>query len=417
MLTNRLFYSFNRKDCLVFILGLFSMIKIQLLGTFGISELIMVLLLFKIKDNSFFLNPKAKLIFSYAILWALGITLSDLYNVSTVLNSLKGLVSVILLILVLPVAYWSLADNPIRILYYILGLSLSSILNFYFQTADSLDEVGTDVWQVYAFKFLAIALASTYFFYGKRKSGYTILVGYGLWSLFHSSRNIFVIFILSSVIIAFIYFIYDKNCSTYNDQKMFNNRLIPLSIILLTTFVGIKGSYEFLASSGILGEDARNKYIMQKNSSIGLASGRSDFFIAWEMIKKSPIIGYGSYAKDRHEEAYKAAVKLGIEDGSSYSQSKVMNKFIPGHSHILGAWVYNGILSIFFWLYTLYLIVLFFRKSLFYDIQITPLMVIWCISSIWTILFSPFANRPILAFFISSILVILRKNDHNEYLN
>ena len=64
-------YKADSKDWLVFILGLFTMLKVRLLGTFGISEIIMIpLFVVTAKNNPFFKNKKAVRLFTFAILWA-----------------------------------------------------------------------------------------------------------------------------------------------------------------------------------------------------------------------------------------------------------------------------------------------------------------------------------------------------------
>lgn len=85
-------YKASSKDWLVFILGLLTMIKIRLLGTFGVSELIMFgLLIIKAKENPFFQNRQAKTLFVLAILWAAGTLFTDVYRGSSDIDMAKGL--------------------------------------------------------------------------------------------------------------------------------------------------------------------------------------------------------------------------------------------------------------------------------------------------------------------------------------
>ena len=405
-------YEAHSKDWLAFLLGLFTMIKVRLLGTFGVSEIIMLyLLIFKVRENPFFLNRNAKILFILAILWAIGTILTDLIRGSSDVDLIKGFTSVVFLMLILPVTYWCIYDDIDRILYYIFGLSISSIIGFIFQQSINLDDVGLDVWQVYAYEYLAVFVAAMMFYRGRRLGGYAVLIGYGFWSLFHLSRNVFILFVVSSVLIYFFEYYFMRNDNPEEAQFSFDRNIVKTLIVLSLAFGGIKYSYEYLASNGTLGERAKDKYEMQKNSSMGLASGRGDFFITSKMIMDSPLVGYGSYAKDKHELAYQKAKELGIKSDSEYIQNKIRNKFIPGHSYILGAWVYNGILGLPFWIFSLYLIFKFFQKGLYSDPNISPLMIIWSMLMFWNILFSPFANRPIIAMFLSAILLILFKDD------
>lgn len=410
-------YKAEPKDWLVFILGLFTMIKARVIGTFGISELIMVyLLLFKVKDNPFFYDSKSRKLFIMAVLWGVGTAITDLYRSNTYIDSLKGLTSIIFLILILPVGYWCLYDRVERIMYYFAGLSLSAIIGFYFQKSVDLDEYGIDVWQVYAFEYLAVFIAGSFFYCKKYIIGYIILFGYGLWSLFHMSRNIFLIFILSILLISIaVHYWHDADGDEHIAIQMLRRNSVRLLLVLTVGFMGIKYSYSYMASSGMLGERAQLKYEMQNNTKMGLKSGRADFFVSLAMIQESPIFGYGSYAKDKDERAYEKFKEIGLERDVKYKQSLVRQRMIPGHSYILGAWVYNGILSVSFWIYVVYLLISFMAKGVFYDMRITPLLIIWVCMTLWNVFFSPFSDRPILAMLLTSILCIL--NTRQQLVN
>lgn len=406
-------YNTRKKDWLVFCLGLFTMIKVRFLGTFGVSELFMIcLLVFKSKDAHFFRNKDAKLLFNLALLWLFGTIATDLLRDSGSVDMLKGIFSIVFLILILPASYWCLYDKIERVLYYVAGLSLSAIIGFKFQQSVGFDEYEMDVWQVYAFEYLAVFVASLMFYKRKSAIGYSVLISYGAWSLFHQSRNVFLLFVISSVTI-FVMQSYMKNNHIPHRvaQKRFNNGFIKLLVVLSLTFWGIKGTYEHYASNGTLGERAKNKYESQKNSSMGLVSGRGDFFITLKMIKESPIIGYGSYAKDKNELAYQKAKELGFKSDLEYSQQRIRRTLIPGHSYILGAWVYNGILGLPFWIFSIWLIFKFIFHGLYSDVKLSPLLIIWSAIFMWNILFSPFANRAIIAMLLSALIVTLKNSD------
>lgn len=411
-------YKASSKDWLVFILGLLTMIKIRLLGTFGVSELIMFgLLIIKAKENPFFQNRQAKTLFVLAILWAAGTLFTDVYRGSSDIDMAKGLFSVVFLILILPVAYWCLYDRVERVMYFMGGLAISAILNFYFQGNEEWDEFDVDVWQVYAFEYLAVFLSALMFYRKGNSAGYLILFVFGIWSLFHMSRNVFLVFVISAVLI-YVTLVFWKKAkeNPIKAQTKFDRNIPAILLILSLSFIGIKDTYEHLASDGTLGMRAKAKYEMQKNSSLGLMSGRSDFFISWQLVKESLIIGYGSYAKDKDESAYQKSRKLGLEKNSAYLQNKVRQRFLPGHSHILGAWVYNGILGLPFWLYAIWIIISFFRRGLYKDISITPVLIIWSVIMFWDILFSPYANRPVIALFLAA-LVALQGNSRKKISN
>ena len=399
------------KDWLILLLGLLSLIKVRVIGTFGLCEPIMVALLPYIifKHRSIFRNRRLLILLSLCLLWLIGATISNIFNHSSDLDFLRGDGSIALYTAIIPVAYWCLYDKPKRVIYFFAGLAISAILHYYIQERPIMPERQAYKWIVYAFQYAIILIASLCIW--KRRLSpvaYIILLSFGVWGLFHFSRNTFLVFTFATVLIFFAALIKKLTANPFAAQRAFNSNVFLLFVILGITFFGVKTTYEQLASSGSLGEWPQEKYELQKSSPVGLASGRKDFIISWEVIKESPLLGYGSYAKDKDLLAYRKARALDLLYPYEVEQAdKATELFLPGHSHILGAWVYNGILGLPVWLYSLFLIALFFLKALYRQPSIAPILIVWSMLTVWDILFSPFANRPILAFFLCSILAIL----------
>ena len=131
---------------------------------------------------------------------------------------------------------------------------------------------------------------------------------------------------------------------------------------------------------------------------------RSDAFQSLFLISNNPIIGYGSYAKDKNE--------LIRQFDKETNRSK--NDLLPGHSYILGAWVYSGILGALFWIYILYLIFVFIKDKILLDDKLIGINVLLSFQMLWNILFSPFADRLNFLFFITLavIQINLKKSEY-----
>jgi len=83
---------------------------------------------------------------------------------------------------------------------------------------------------------------------------------------------------------------------------------------------------------------------------------------------------------------------------------------IEAHSHILQAWVNNGILATFFWFYVLFGIAgKFYRNYLFSKPEFFAYALISLLSLYWSILFNPFQQKPFLAFNIIFFVVLMQK--------
>lgn len=388
--------NWSKKDWFVFIVGLFSMIKFRLLGTFALSELmIFTTYLFIGFRTKFTDNKRMNYLFVFAILWCIGVFISDRINDINLVDSLKGSFNVIFIIILIPFVYWALEDKPQRMILFWIGNGLSSIFAFYFQRIDLYNEIDANIWKVYAFYPAAIALSGLLYYKGRNVIACLLIEIFAFWSLFNMSRNIFLSMTCAVSLILFIDWIKQNS---FNRITMYKRKSLSLLIVFGIALIGILYTYEYLARNRILGEPAYQKYIMQKYSKEGLASGRSDAFQSLFLISKNPIIGYGSYAKDKNE------LIRQFDKGTNRDR----NDLLPGHSYILGAWVYSGILGALFWAYILYLIFIFIKDKILLDDKLVGINALLTFQMLWNILFSPFANRLNFLFFITLIVIQIK---------
>ena len=70
-------------------------------------------------------------------------------------------------------------------------------------------------------------------------------------------------------------------------------------LTIFITLVSVSFIYETLVLNGTLGDEAKKKYIVQSARGGVLEGGRGETFMGIELIRRNPIIGYGSYAKDK----------------------------------------------------------------------------------------------------------------------
>ena len=397
--------TFDRKDTLIFLIGLFSMIKVRFLGTFGLAEILIFGLYFFIKNPFVFLQNKNTTHFFLATcVWLIGVFISDRYNNIEFIDSLKGLFNVLFLLALIPFSYWILYEKPERSLFFWTGLAISSFLGFKLGGASELTEIEYDTWKVYAIKFIFLITGGWLYYNGKQKWAYIIVELFALWTLWHMSRNVFLICTIAVCLTIFIGQVSETDKIVKGIK--FRKNIIKVFLILGIAFVGITYTYEKLVSNKYLGEVAYKKYEKQKNSEIGLASGRIDFFEALYAASKKPILGWGSYAKDNGKIREEFHNKIGSEYMGSY-------EIVPSHSHILGAWVFAGVFGLFFWLYVLKIIYNFFMNGLFVNIRMLFFNLLILCSMLWDIFFSPFNNR--LPFIIFMITIILLTHKNCEY--
>lgn len=399
----------DKKNTFVFFIGFFSLIQVQILGTFGISEFIAILLFPFIKPFSQITDYRIKNLLKFLFLGILGIIISDIYNETSIENSIKGVFFLIIFFIEIPVVYWLLKEDYKRIFYFILGGALSSIVSYFFfpsiafqsmqeMTGVDLDEL-MSVWFVYSIQPICLFFASLLYFKNFKKISMLLIISFAFYALFGGSRNIFLVWSL----VAILMFLINKR----NKKQLSSKRkLSPIIILLLLiSIMGTKIIYENLAENGSLGVAAQTKYLYQKKDSgdLGLLSGRIDFILALKAIYENPFFGYGSYASDKTNISLRGYKEFGIDSSNILNNNDIR---VPSHSHILGAYVNGGILGIFFWMYALNLIIKFLKRHLYYSPEMIGLFLLLIFSWIWDFLFSPFANRLHETFLLVSIVLV-----------
>lgn len=409
--------NFSRKDIFLFVVGVLSLIKVRFFGTFALAEILSMSSIFFLPWWRCLYNKQVRILFSMACLWLLSVLVSDLYNDSLFVNSLKGSFNVIFLILDIPFVYWAFYDRPKRILYYWFGVGLGSLIQFYiFSNYES--EFEYDVWRVYAYDVLFIALSGILYYRGFKLLSLMAIEGFAIWSLFHFSRNIF---LSATISVAMLLFIDRMGKGTpIQLQRIYRQKILLILCSIGLGAVIAFNVYDYTASRGILGENAYNKYHMQKNTAAGIASGRLDFAISLKLISENPFWGYGSYAidKDGYKERYLES------HGYEVSGEDRGESMLPGHSYFLGAWVYSGLLSVPFWLYIIGQICFCLKNgTMLKNFRLMGIVVLLMSSYIWKIFFSPFADRILFVSFVMMLLFLNSASNHswnplvNQYRN
>lgn len=192
------------------------------------------------------------------------------------------------------------------------------------------------------------------------------------------------------------------------------NRFFALAVLGGLLVFGLKGIYQYTASSGILGEAARIKYESQTrgDKSIGalLLGGRMESFCGLIACIDKPIIGFGPWAMDRNGYIGAFLSKYGTqEDYYSYFRSQLNSNdadLIPCHSYIVEFWCWYGIMGLIFWIYVMYLLVRYLKQ----DCYAVPQCYMWIAAGVpsyfWNVFFNPFAARVGSMMFVVACLMV-----------
>lgn len=412
----------DKKDIIVFLVGCFSTFYISVVGRVYVGELIVfIFYIFYPKARSIHFPKELKRLTKFMWLWLFSAVLSDLYRQTPLIDCAKGVISQLLLIALVPFVYWALHDKISRWFHFFLGSIISSQLTYYLLTVQT--EFGsTDIWRVYSYGPLFSGLAIILYWKGKYLLSYSVFLVFGIWILFGGSRNVFLTSSMTMIILYAINKLKGKDIITRINK--YQRKLVVLFFAIIIGLFAINFIYENLASSGALGVEAYEKYNKQKNSDQGLASGRIEAFIAADLVSKSPIIGYGSFAKDRTNYVYNYYTQhnLEIRPGAFEYDIDSIENMLPRHSRIFGMWMWHGIGAGIFWVYILTLFYkTFISGCLLLEPKILALSVFSLMTETWDTFFSIMSVRLGPLFFWVFLILIyqqylkLNQSTHNKH--
>ncbi len=190
--------------------------------------------------------------------------------------------------------------------------------------------------------------------------------------------------------------------TTTASHKLKASTVALIAASLLAGVVGIFWTYQYAATSGILGEEARAKYEEQSSGKYGvLLGGRAELLASIPAVYNSPILGHGSWARDPTYIIIQrqALVMLGYSaDAIDVDPDEIAEGLIPAHSYLFQAWVDAGVLGAVFWA-CVWVMVLRVLMRTYPPGIVLPAAVPWmAFGLLWAILFSPYgATERIIA--------------------
>lgn len=427
------------RSILLFLIGLFSQTQIRVVGSIGISELVIFLVAPMILIGSYGVLRREKVtpVLNLLFLAMVGCAISCFVNKTPLPAALRGFAAPYGFFSCVVVFYVILRRSPMSFKWYLLGVAISLVVcTFYFQQAvestmadsagygDSAEKImeGPIYWIGRLGGFVMWPIQGMYL---QCPLPYSIIASFvfGAWSMLTSAsgRSAALLAVASSF---FILIGRKSRHSIANIQKYFFP-LILGGIVFLFLF---KAVYTHAASGGALGDEARAKLEGQTRGKTDMLSivmgGRIQVFIGGYACLKRPVLGYGPWALDTegiydefmrkygNAEDYEMMLKARADD-ARFGVSRGYH-LIPGHSAIIGWWLWYGILGLFVWFYILYIMYDTIRHRIaavpaFFGFFATMLP-----ANIWGLVFSPFGSRMAWAFFVTMLLVNRMLDDQQK---
>lgn len=392
-----------------FLIGLGSKTQIFLFGCIGISELVLFLIapfvllrkLNELKRDGFL--P----VLSLFILAMVGCLISSRYNHAQFVATYKTFAQVYATFAAVIVFHSLLKSNVQSVGLYVLGYAISSIITIwafhpradieigYLGMQTSEDMMGSVMFWIKKVRELAVVPVCLWYFKTPLAYSVSMPIAYSIYAMLASSSGRSMA--LSTMGASALTFLGRK--SRTRMRKISKNLWVILLVLFGMLFV-FRASYKAAALGGILGEEARNKYVAQTSQGDGflkiLMSGRKEFFISLGACLDHPIIGLGPNPVDKDGYVYNYLQKYGTRSEFFYYKNEIHPFFrlpIPCHSYITSFWLWFGVFGLTFWIYVAWMAFRYFRYNVSAVPQLFGFFSLFIPTLLWDMFFSPYGWR------------------------
>ena len=421
----------KKSNFFLFLIGTFSMTQFYLIGSIGISELFMFIAapFVYAKTHNVLRKDGFGVFLLLVVLTLISCVASCIDNGTTWFDGIRGFASIYSLFAGTVVLHNLLRNNLGGLKYLLVGFAVTVVINtFVFQRGvesimyadygkglEATEGImSSPIYWIGRLKpWLMLPIQGNYFKTPILYSAFMPLL-FALFALFTTASGRSAA--LASIGGCVLVLIGRKKLS---NMRIISKYFIFIFVIGFCVLVLFKSFYHHAASSGMLGEKARVKIEAQTHGDNSLKAtivgGRVEFFIGLYAAFRKPWLGYGPWAVDNYGICEGFLREYGNPDAVAEYDAYVVSmaragqspkrRWIPAHSHIVGFWVYYGILGLALWLYVLFRIMKLFKD----DIAAIPAwygyFAIGAPAVLWDIFFSPFGSRVHSAAFITATLL------------
>jgi hypothetical protein len=393
-------------DTLVFFIPCLLFIHIKVVGVLDGSDLLMlaafVYLAFCGKIR--IATPAGKRLLVFGSLWLVSQIVTDIVRGSAFADYARGWSMIGLTLIGFAVLSTLLYEQPRRLVLYGWGLVTGGVLLFFLSPNDV--SVGLP-WK-FGFAFpvsLAVFLVTSR---EKIRGHWPITLGalIGAINICLGARSQGEICLVAA---SYLFATRFLNAKRKTASKVKAGTILALVASVILGLAATAWAYQYAASAGILGAEARDKYELESGGKYGvLLGGRPDLLGALPAIYDSPILGHGSWARDwTYVKAERMAlVLLGYKEPVLMTRDDFIAGVIPAHSYLLQAWVWAGIAGALFWAWVFVFTARTFIRIYPPTTPLLPLFSLIALSLLWEILFSPFGEEVRIIFPYYMVMVM-----------
>jgi hypothetical protein len=399
---------------LAFLLGLGTRQQINIIGYLPFAELALLLLLpfnFTRAFSSGNLKKTGWMV-PLCFVWLASAVFTDIYRGTDWSLAARGIARAFVYCIAIPQIVWFFSTDGYKKAVWFTAGTIPSVILSQFIFRGGVIEGRERVYGRAIFDFeshWSMVLGASIFFgllvFYRRSPLLTHAIAWatGVFQIANGSRSAGGVFLTGSVLCLLKRSIGGKLWS--RDALLSAVRVTMAGLILGGVSYGIYLLYADAAATGRLGEKAQDKFLTQSSSRLGLLLGGREAIVSGVIAAlESPIIGYGSWPLDR-EGFYLRACELSGRDPDP-NFYKLGYPLIPTHSHVMCAWVENGIGGFVFWSYVIFFYVRQILRPVIDEKRMGLYLAVSVLSLVWHILFSPMAGR-----IEQSVVIALIAND------
>ena len=404
----------NSTSVWLFLIGLFSLTEVHVVGSIGISELCMYPLgpLFFVLDYAKLRRDGFTKALWLLILTMIGCIISSKVNHTPLVFALKGLAFPYTMFDIIVVLHRLLRNNFKGVRWLFVGMALSGVICvFVFQRGteviaqgavlsgkDAVEQItgGTLFWAQRLGAFLTLPIKGWYL---QTPWLYSALEPLGLavfTMLTTISGRSMVIMSLAGVLMVVM--------GRKSRRRMASvSKHVIIGLVAMAIAVGcFKKAYSYCAKNGLLGDEQVEKYEKQSRGGAGslrmLLAGRPEFFICLFAGADNPILGLGPKAMDNNNYVGEFLSKYGSPEDyddfitgiqNSIARGEYYGHMLPAHSGIGAFWVWFGIFGLLYYLYFIFKLMQLMCRYLSAVPHWYGIFAFGIPGTFWAVLFSP----------------------------
>jgi predicted membrane protein len=397
---------YDRADILVFVIPCLQFIHIKVIGVLEGSDLLMLAAFLNLafRGKIRIATPSGKRFLVLCSMWLASQIVTDIVRSSAFADYARGWSMIGLTLIGFVVLYTLLYERPHRLVLYGWGLVVGSLLMFFISPSDY--EHGSP-WK-FGISF-PLGLALFLLISSEKCRGHwpiTLSALMGVINIYLGARSQGEICLVAA---SYLFATRFLNAKRKTASKVKAGTILVLVASVILGLAATAWAYQYAASAGILGAEARDKYELESGGKYGvLLGGRPDLLGALPAIYDSPILGHGSWARDwTYVKAERMAlVLLGYKEPVLMTRDDFIAGVIPAHSYLLQAWVWAGIAGALFWAWVFVFTARTFIRIYPPTTPLLPLFSLIALSLLWEILFSPFGEEVRIIFPYYMVMVM-----------